>query len=70
MLRNLTIVLIMFLSTLGPSLVIALVGYGAVKALGRNPSASPRILISMILAFMFAEAIAIIALLVIFNLFK
>jgi F-type H+-transporting ATPase subunit c len=70
MLKNFTIALIMFLSTLGPSLVIALVGYGAVKALGRNPSAAPRILTSMILAFMFAEAIAIIALLVIFNLFK
>ena len=70
MLRNFTILLIMVLSTLGPSLVIALVGYGAVKALGRNPSASPHILTSMIFAFVFAEAIAIIALLVIFNLFK
>lgn len=70
MTRNLLIVLIMVLSTLGPSLVIGMVGYSAVRALGRNPSAAPRILISMILAFVFAEAIAIIALLVIFNLFK
>jgi F-type H+-transporting ATPase subunit c len=70
MLRNVMIILVMLLSTLGPCLVIAWVGYGAVKALGRNPSAGPRILISMILAFIFAEAIAIIALLIVFNLFK
>jgi F-type H+-transporting ATPase subunit c len=60
----------LFLTTLGPSLVIAFVGYGAVKALGRNPSAAPRILLSMIFSFVFAEAIAIIALLVIYNLFR
>jgi F0F1-type ATP synthase membrane subunit c/vacuolar-type H+-ATPase subunit K len=70
MARNITIILIMLLATLGPSLVIAMVGYSAVRALGRNPSASPRILMSMVLAFIFAEAVAIIALLVVFNLFK
>lgn len=68
--RNLTIILIMFLSTMGPALVIGLVGYAAVLAIGRNPAASPRILISMIIAFIFAEAIAIIALLLVYNLFK
>ena len=67
--KNITIILIMLISTLGPSAVIAAVGYSAVRALGRNPSAAPRILISMILAFIFAEAIAIIGLLVVFNLF-
>jgi F-type H+-transporting ATPase subunit c len=70
MLQNLTIVMIMVLSTLGPAAVVALVGYAAVKAVGRNPSASPRILIAMIIAFVFAEAIAIMALLLVFNLFK
>jgi len=68
--RNLTIVLIMFLSTLGPAAIIGLVGYAAVKAVGRNPSASPKILLSMMIAFVFAEAIAVIALLMIYNLFK
>lgn len=68
--RDLTIVLIMFLSTLGPAAIIALVGYAAVKAVGRNPSASPKILFSMMTAFIFAEAIAIIALLMVYNLFK
>jgi F-type H+-transporting ATPase subunit c len=70
MLQNLTIVMIMVLSTLGPAAVVALVGFAAVKAVGRNPSASPRILIAMIVAFVFAEAIAIMALLLVFNLFK
>lgn len=68
--RNITITLIMVLSTLGPAIVIGLVGYAAVKALGRNPSAAPKIMISMITAFIFAVAIAILALLVVFNLFK
>lgn len=68
--QNLTIILIMFLATLGPSLVIGAVGFAAITAVGRNPSAAPRILLSMIVAFLFAEAIAVMALLMVFNLFK
>lgn len=68
--QNFTIVLIMFLSTLGPAAVIGIVGYAAVTALGRNPSAAPKILISMLTAFIFAETIAVLALLIVFNLFK
>jgi len=67
--KTFSIILIMLISTLGPSGVIALVGYGSVKALGRNPSAAPKILISMILAFIFAETIAIMGLLIVYNLF-
>ena len=68
--RNIILIFIMLISTLGPSLVIALVGREAVKGLSRNPSASPKILITMILAFVFAEAIAVISLLTVFNLLK
>jgi len=68
--RNVTIILIMVLATLGPAAVIAIVGFAAVKAVGRNPSAAAKILMSMITAFVFAEAIAILALLVVFNLFR
>lgn len=68
--QNLTILLIMLLSTLGPAAVIGVVGYAAVKAVARNPSASPRILLSMIIAFLFAEAIAVLALLMVYTLFK
>ncbi len=67
--KNLTIILILMITTLGPSFVIAAVGYASIQALGRNPSAAPKIQTSMILAFIFAEAIAIISLLVIFYLF-
>ncbi len=68
--RHIIILFIMLISTLGPSIVIAIVGYAAVMGLSRNPSASPKILITMLLSFVFAEAIAIISLLTIFNLLK
>lgn len=67
--KSFVVILIMLISTLGPSAVIAAVGYSGVRSLGRNPQAAPKILISMILAFIFAESIAIIGLLVIYNLF-
>ena len=68
--RIVTIALLMLLSTLGPAAVIGYVGYGAVKAVARNPAASPKILLAMITAFIFAEAIAVLALLVVYNLFR
>lgn len=68
--RNLTVILVMLMSTLGPAAIVGLVGYAAVKAVGRNPSASPRILLAMIVSFLFAEAIAIIAILMVFNIFR
>ena len=61
--------LILILATLGPSLVIAVVGYASIKALSRNPSAAPKIQTTMILAFIFAAAIAILALLILFHVF-
>ncbi len=68
--QNLTVILIMLLCTAGPAAVVAVVGYAAIKGVARNPSASPRILLAMIVAFIFAEAIAIMALLMIFNLYR
>ncbi len=65
-----TLALILILATLGPSLVIAVVGYASIKALSRNPAAAPKIQVSMILAFMFAAAIAVLALLILFHLFS
>ncbi|MFH1287672.1 MAG: ATP synthase F0 subunit C [bacterium] len=67
--ENLVIVLIMFIATLGPAFVIGWIGKASITALGRNPSAAPKILMSMIIAFIFAESIAIIALLVVFSVF-
>ncbi|MBL7073281.1 MAG: hypothetical protein ISS33_05855 [Candidatus Omnitrophica bacterium] len=65
--KTLVLIFIMLISSLGPSIVIALVGYASVQGLSRNPSASSKILITMILAFIFAEAIAIISLLAVLN---
>ena len=68
--HNITVAIIMLLSTLGPAAVIGFVGYSAVKAVGRNPSAAPRILISMIIAFLFAAVSAVFAILMLYMLFK
>ena len=67
--KNLVVIIIMALGTIGPSIVIAAVGFASIMALGRNPSSSPKIMLAMIIALIFAEAIAIIALLVAFQLF-
>lgn len=67
--RNLIIILVMFVVILGPSAVIAAIGYASIRALGRNPSAAPKILPAMIIALLFAEAIAVIAMLIMFQLF-
>ncbi len=64
-----TLALILILATLGPSLVIAVIGYASIKALARNPAAAPKIQTSMILAFIFAAAIAVLALLILFHVF-
>ncbi len=47
---------------LGPGIGIGLIGKGAMEAIGRNPEASNKIFVPMILGFAFAEAIAIYAL--------
>ena len=60
---------IMFIAVMGPSVVIAVLGHAVIKALGRNPSAAPKILPAMIVSLVFAEAVAIIGLLVLFHLF-
>ena len=67
--KSFTIILVLLISTLGPSGVIGAVGYSSVRALGRNPSAAPKILLAMIVAFLFAESIAIVGLLIVYNLF-
>ena len=68
---NQTVILvgIMMMAVLGPAIVIAVVGFATMKALGRNPSAAPKIFMGVILMLVFAEATSIIALLVVFQLF-
>mgnify|MGYP003729504189 CR=1 FL=1 len=47
---------------LGPAIGIGLIGKSAMDAIGRNPEASNKLFVPMILGFAFAEAIAIYAL--------
>ena len=49
---------------LGPGLGIGLIGSKAVEAIGRNPEATSKVQTVMILAIVFAEAIAIYALVI------
>ena len=69
MTRNLALTLIFALCILGPSLVMAATGYSSIGALGRNPSAAPKILTAMTMTLIFAEAMAVIAFLVVWQLF-
>lgn len=52
---------------LGPGLAIGMLAAKAMEAIGRNPEATSKILVPMILAIAFAEAIAIYALVVAFR---
>ena len=60
---------IMFIAVMGPSVVIAILGHAVIKALARNPSAASKIFMGMVVMLIFVEAISIVAILVIFQLF-
>jgi F0F1-type ATP synthase membrane subunit c/vacuolar-type H+-ATPase subunit K len=64
------IIAIMFIAVMGPALVIALVGQSVIKALARNPSAASKIFMGLVILLLFVESIAVVALLVIFQLFS
>ncbi len=53
---------------LGPGIGIGLIGAKAMEAIGRNPEAAGKILVPMLIASAFAEAIAIYALVIAFSL--
>ncbi len=55
------------LGALGPGLGIGMIGARAMEAIGRNPEASGKVLVPMLLACAFAEAIAIYALVIAFS---
>lgn len=63
------VLMTMFVVVAGPSVVIAFLGYATIKALGRNPSAATKIFLGMVLLLVFVQAISIIAMLVIFQMF-
>ena len=52
------------LGTLGPGLGIGLIGSKAVEAVGRNPDSQSKVTTLMLLAIVFAESLAIFALVI------
>jgi len=52
------------IGAIGPGLAIGILAAKAMEAIGRNPEAAPVVQANMILAIVFAEAIAIYALVV------
>lgn len=56
------------LGAIGPGLGIGMIGSRAMEAIGRNPEAASKILVPMLIASAFAEAIAIYALVIAFSL--
>jgi F-type H+-transporting ATPase subunit c len=52
------------LGAIAPAIAIGMIGAKGVEAIGRNPEASSKIQTSMVLAIVFAEAIAIYALVI------
>lgn len=67
--RNLALLVIFALCILGPAVVMAAASYSSIGALGRNPSAAPKILTAMTITLIFAESVAIVAFLVVWQLF-
>lgn len=67
--ESFVIFMVMVVTVIGPSVVIAAIGYASIRALGRNPSAAHKILPAMVIALAFAMGIAVIALLILFQLF-
>ncbi len=59
--------LIIALGGIGPAIAVGLIGMKAMEAIGRNPEASGKVLVPMLLGMAFAEAIAIYALLLAFR---
>ncbi len=55
------------LGAIGPGLGIGMIGAKAMESIGRNPEATGKILVPMLLAMAFAEAVAIYALVIAFS---
>ncbi len=55
------------LGSIAPGIAIGMIGAKAMESIGRNPEAAGKILVPMLLAAAFAEAIAIYALVIAFG---
>lgn len=59
--KEIAIALSFGLGAFGPAIAIGLIGFAAMAAIGRNPSAAGEVKSTMILAIAFAEALWIFA---------
>jgi F-type H+-transporting ATPase subunit c len=55
------------IGSIAPALAIGKIGAKAMESIGRNPEAADKILVPMLLAAAFAEAVAIYALVIAFS---
>ncbi len=67
--RNIALILIFACSIIGPCAVFAAGCFASITALGRNPSAAPKIFTALIITLVFGQSLALIAILVVFQLF-
>ena len=59
--------IVMAVGAIAPAIAIGMIGAKAMDSIGRNPEAAGKILVPMLLACAFAEAIAIYALVIAFS---
>ena len=64
---TLAIAIAIGVGAIGPAIGIGMIGAKAMEAIGRNPEASGKVLVPMLIASAFAEAIAIYALVIAFS---
>jgi F-type H+-transporting ATPase subunit c len=55
------------IGSIAPALAIGFIGAKAMEAIGRNPEATGKLLVPMLLVAAFAEAVAIYALIIAFS---
>jgi len=62
--KALSMAIVVGIGVLGPGIGIGMIGGKALEAIGRNPEASGKIVTNMFIGIVFAEALAIFALVV------
>ncbi|MBI4598487.1 MAG: hypothetical protein HY737_08835 [Candidatus Omnitrophica bacterium] len=67
--RNVALTVIFMMSIVGPSLVFAANAFSSIEALGRNPSAAPKIMTAMVINLFFSAGVTIVAFLVVWQLY-
>ncbi|MDD5746195.1 MAG: hypothetical protein PHO30_02915 [Candidatus Omnitrophica bacterium] len=70
MANYIVLLLILFLCIVGPCGVMAASAYASITALGRNPSAAPKIFLAMTITLACAVGLSIVAMLIVYQLFS